>query len=230
MQTSFCGRTVEVVADARTSSTRPWRWCRFGSCDVTRPPGLMELSRSAIARRPLCPAPRPVSRFMVGGCWSSGSCSSVVRRLMSRELGVSRQCAHRWVVRFRAEGLSGLVDRSSRPRRSPSKTPAEVEARAGSVRSLVIRSGPARGRDRCSGPDDLSDPEPSRGDVASVVEPGDRGLDPRSWIDHEAIPAPHPGGLVHIDVKKLGSIPDRGGGGGGGGAGGGGPARRATPT
>jgi transposase len=32
-----------------------------------------------------------------------------------RELGVSRQCAHRWVARYRAEGGAGLVDRSSRP-------------------------------------------------------------------------------------------------------------------
>ncbi|WP_373994731.1 leucine zipper domain-containing protein [Nocardioides sp. LS1] len=41
--------------------------------------------------------------------------------------GVSRQCAHRWVRRFRDEGEAGLQDRSSRPHRSPRQTPIEVE-------------------------------------------------------------------------------------------------------
>ena len=47
---------------------------------------------------------------------------------VARAMGVSRQCAHRWVARFDAEGDAGLFDRSSRPRRMPTKTPAEVEA------------------------------------------------------------------------------------------------------
>lgn len=34
-------------------------------------------------------------------------------------MGISRQCAHRWVRRFDEEGPTGLMDRSSRPRRSP---------------------------------------------------------------------------------------------------------------
>lgn len=36
--------------------------------------------------------------------------------------GVSRQAATKWVRRYRAEGLAGLEDRSSRPRRSPRPT------------------------------------------------------------------------------------------------------------
>ncbi|MFG2019535.1 helix-turn-helix domain-containing protein, partial [Actinomadura geliboluensis] len=42
--------------------------------------------------------------------------------------GVSRQAVHRWLGRYRDEGLAGLSDRSSRPVSSPSRTPAEVEA------------------------------------------------------------------------------------------------------
>ena len=38
---------------------------------------------------------------------------------VAAELGVSRQCAHRWIARFRAEGIAGLRDRSSRPKSSP---------------------------------------------------------------------------------------------------------------
>ena len=47
---------------------------------------------------------------------------------VAAELGVSRQCAHRWVKRFDAEGWDGLVERSSRPHRSPRRTPQDIEA------------------------------------------------------------------------------------------------------
>lgn len=46
----------------------------------------------------------------------------------AKAMGISRQCAHRWVARFDAEGEPGLADRSSRRHRSPHRTPAEVEA------------------------------------------------------------------------------------------------------
>jgi transposase len=54
---------------------------------------------------------------------------------VAKELGVSRQCVARWVSRFQSEGVAGLEDRSSRPTRSPTHTPAPVrelllEARA----------------------------------------------------------------------------------------------------
>ena len=48
---------------------------------------------------------------------------------VAKELGVSRQCAHRWVNRYRLHGEAGLADRSSRPHRCPRRTPAEVEQR-----------------------------------------------------------------------------------------------------
>ena len=48
--------------------------------------------------------------------------------------GVSRQCAHRWVGRFRAEGEAGLQDRSSRPHHCPTQTPVEVEQRSSQLR------------------------------------------------------------------------------------------------
>ncbi|SDP46313.1 helix-turn-helix domain-containing protein, partial [Lentzea jiangxiensis] len=46
---------------------------------------------------------------------------------VAKELGVSRQCAHRWVRRFRDEGAAGLADRSSRPHHMPSRTSAGTE-------------------------------------------------------------------------------------------------------
>jgi transposase len=42
--------------------------------------------------------------------------------------GVSRQAVHRWLAWYEQDGLAGLVDRSSRPRSSPTQTSPEVEA------------------------------------------------------------------------------------------------------
>src|SRR3970282_1614445 len=42
--------------------------------------------------------------------------------------GVSRTTAHKWIARYRAEGWSGLEDRSSRPHRSPRLTSPEQVA------------------------------------------------------------------------------------------------------
>ncbi|WP_159053321.1 helix-turn-helix domain-containing protein, partial [Streptomyces regalis] len=60
---------------------------------------------------------------------------------VAKELGVSRQCAHRWVNRYRIEGWPGLHDRSSLPRTCPTRTPAEVEARVLQARRR-LRRGP----------------------------------------------------------------------------------------
>lgn len=46
----------------------------------------------------------------------------------AKAMGISRQCAHRWVARFDADGDAGLVERSSRPRSSPRRTSPQVEA------------------------------------------------------------------------------------------------------
>ena len=57
--------------------------------------------------------------------------------------GVSRQCAHRWIARWRAEGEAGLVDRSSRPAHSPARTSPATEARilAARVEQLTKTTG-----------------------------------------------------------------------------------------
>lgn len=42
--------------------------------------------------------------------------------------GVSRQSVHTWCVRYAADGLAGLVDRSHRPGSCPHQTAPEMEA------------------------------------------------------------------------------------------------------
>ena len=46
---------------------------------------------------------------------------------VAKAMGVSRQCAHRWIRRFDIEGEVGLFDRSSRPHNSPLQTTPELE-------------------------------------------------------------------------------------------------------
>src|SRR5688500_17935477 len=50
--------------------------------------------------------------------------------------GISERSAYRWLARWRAEGEVGLVDRSSRPNSSPTKTPAEREQAIAALRRL----------------------------------------------------------------------------------------------
>ena len=65
---------------------------------------------------------------------------------VAKAMGISRQCAHRWVARFEAEGDAGLHDRSSRPHSMPTRTSAEVEARCSPLGSSIaaVRTGSGR--------------------------------------------------------------------------------------
>jgi transposase len=131
---------------------------------------------------------------------------------VARAMGVSRQCAHRWVARYDVEGEAGLWDRSSRPRRTPTRTSPELEARV-----LAARVEHRRGQDWLG---------PELGVPARTVSrilarhrvPRLRDCDP---LTGEVIRASkttavryeraRPGELVHMDVKKIGRIPDGGG-------------------
>ena len=131
---------------------------------------------------------------------------------VAHELGISRQTGYRWVRRWRAEGPAGLRDRSSRPLSSPTRVSAAVE-------DAICA---ARARDR-SGPDVLAAElgVPAR-TVTRVLRrrgmPLLRDLDPLTGQVIRASKATtvryerdRPGELVHMDVKKLGRIPDGGG-------------------
>ncbi|MGH3315470.1 MAG: IS481 family transposase [Nocardioidaceae bacterium] len=127
-------------------------------------------------------------------------------------MGISRKCVRTWLHRYATEGEPGLRDRSSRPHAMPNRTSAQVE-----VQILDLRR-----RHRC-GPDwigaELGVPTRT---VSRVLHrhqvPPLAVLDP---ITGEVIRASkstavryekaRPGELVHMDVKKIGKIPDGGG-------------------
>ncbi|AFM16282.1 transposase, IS30 family [Mycolicibacterium chubuense NBB4] len=131
---------------------------------------------------------------------------------VAAELGVSRQCAYRWVRRYREEGPAGLVDRSSRPRRCPTRTPAHVEAAI-----VALRLDERRGQQWIG--DELG---LCARTVSAVLRrhqlPYLRDCDPLTGEVIRASKATtrryersRPGELIHMDVKKIGRIPDGGG-------------------
>lgn len=131
---------------------------------------------------------------------------------VARELGISRQCAHRWVARYRDQGEAGLIDRSCRPRACPRRTPAHLEAQV-----LAVRAAHRRGQDWIAARTGV----PAR-TVSAILRrhqvPYLRDCDPltgqviragrASTLRYER---DRPGQLVHVDVKKIGRIPDGGG-------------------
>lgn len=121
----------------------------------------------------------------------------------------------RWVRRYRELGRSGMVDRSSRPHRSPRRTPTQRERRVVGLR-VSRRWGPARIAYRLGMPVSTVHKILTRYGCPRLAwtDPatGTRTRGPRttrpatnSYV-HEA-----PGDLVHVDIKKLGRIPDGGG-------------------
>jgi transposase len=130
---------------------------------------------------------------------------------IAEQLGISRATVHKWLRRHRDEGWPGLADRSSRPHTSPTRTPVQVEAQI-----LTLRRRAHRGPVFLAG---------QLGLVASTVGrvlrrhhvPALAATDPitgalvrrrHSGIRYERS---RPGELVHVDVKKLGRVPDGGG-------------------
>jgi transposase InsO family protein len=127
-------------------------------------------------------------------------------------MGVSRKCVKTWLDRYAAEGEAGLRDRSSRPHRMPSRTSPQVEQQV-----VQLRRQQRRGRDWIAAETGVAARTVSRV-LARHDVPHLCRLDP---ITGEVIRASkttavryerdRPGELVHMDVKKLGRIPDGGG-------------------
>ena len=131
---------------------------------------------------------------------------------VAAEMGISRTAAWRWWRRFREHGPAGLVDRSSVAHSHPRRTAACVETRVRIMRHLT-RRGPMLIAGK------LGLQASTVGRVLRRHEvPLLRELDPvtgtviratrRSAKRYEH---DHPGSLIHVDVKKLGRIPDGGG-------------------
>ena len=153
----------------------------------------------------LAPAGRlRLARLIVEDGWP-------LRRAADR-FGVGVTTAARWANRYREAGSVAMADRSSRPRVNPNRTCRRVERRVVSLR-VSRRWGPAR---------IAAQLRLNRSTVQAILRR--YGCPPLRWTDPgtgvriktsrpttNRYEAAAPGDLVHMDVKKLGRIPDGGG-------------------
>ena len=131
---------------------------------------------------------------------------------VAAEMGISRACASKWVNRYSRFGELGLHDRSSAPETSPTATDGAVIADIERMR-----------REHKWSARRIAHELGSQGTVISVRTVSRHllalGLNRRRFIDPSGesnreprrIHARWPGHMVHLDVKKVGRIPDGGG-------------------
>jgi transposase InsO family protein len=117
-------------------------------------------------------------------------------RAAAESAGISERTAHKWLARFRAEGVVGLMDRSSAPATVANRTDERTVAAICALRRL-----------RFSAPELAELLGLPCSTVSAVLKRcgmgklGRLGLEPAQRYVRE-----RPGELIHIDVKKLGRI------------------------
>lgn len=131
---------------------------------------------------------------------------------VASEMGISRSTASKWVSRYRRYGDFGLLDRASTPHHQPTAMPPETISRIEDARRTHKWSA-----SRIAFELQADGAAISRRTVTRYLEA--LGLNRRRFIDPngesnrapQKITARRPGHMVHIDVKKVGRIPDGGG-------------------
>lgn len=111
--------------------------------------------------------------------------------------GVSARTAYKWLSRFEVEGPEGLLDRSSRPRSSPTQISPEWQSLVVELRRLRMTGVAIAKKLRIP-----------RSTVARILKR--HGLERLKKLD-PVIPIRRyerskPGELVHLDIKKLGRV------------------------
>lgn len=131
---------------------------------------------------------------------------------IAKAMGISRKCVKKWIDRYLAEGEDGLQDRSSRPHTCPRRTSRKVERRIVKLRKKERRGPGWIGAELGVPPRTVSRV------LARHAVPRLCTLDPitgevlrSSKATAVRYERDKPGELVHMDVKKIGRIPDGGG-------------------
>jgi len=117
-------------------------------------------------------------------------------REAAAECGLSRQSAAKWVRRYK-DGIDGLRDRSSRPHRSPRRTPDQLRSQVEALRRqrwTGVRIAKATGLSRATVSRILVSLKLNKIRMLEPVRPVVR-------YEHPAA-----GDLLHIDIKKLARI------------------------
>lgn len=126
-------------------------------------------------------------------------------RRAAERFQVSPTTAQRWAARYRESGEAGMADRSSRPHHSPRQTPTRTERRIIKVR-ILRRWGPARIAYLLGLNPSTVHRVLTRYKLARLAH-----LDRATGRVIRRYERCTPGELVHVDIKKLGNIPDGGG-------------------
>jgi transposase InsO family protein len=126
-------------------------------------------------------------------------------RRAAERFQVSPTTAQRWAGRYQALGEAGMSDRSSRPHLSPRRTPTRTERRIIKVR-VLRRWGPARIAHLLGLVPSTVHRVLTRYGLARLTH-----LDRATGRVIRRYERDRPGELVHVDIKKLGNIPDGGG-------------------
>ena len=156
------------------------------------------MSHATHANAALTPRARlRLAQLVVDGGWPTARAAE--------RYDVSWKTAAKWAARYRTEGAAGMADRSSRPHRQPSRTPAPV------VRKIVHlrwkhRLGPVQIGDRLGLPASTVHAVLVRCRLNRLTHIDRATGEPIRRYEHE-----RPGDLLHVDVKKLGNVPDGGG-------------------
>ena len=119
---------------------------------------------------------------------------------------VDAKTVRKWRDRFLAEGVDGLRDRSSRPHRSPNRTRRSVHREV-----LRLRRKRRWGADRIAfevGVAASTVQRILRVEGCARLDRGDRATERTPVRRYQR---DRPGELIHVDVKKLASIPTGGG-------------------
>jgi transposase InsO family protein len=126
-------------------------------------------------------------------------------RRAAERFQVAVTTAKRWADRYRASGEAGMVDRSSRPRTSPRRTSPRTERRIVKLR-VARRWGPARIAYLLGLHPSTVHRVLTRYRLARLTH-----LDRATGRVIRRYEHAAPGDLIHVDIKKLGNIPDGGG-------------------
>ncbi|MGW0991708.1 IS481 family transposase, partial [Streptomyces sp. NPDC002486] len=126
-------------------------------------------------------------------------------RRAAERFQVSPTTAQRWAERYRQFGEAGMSDLSSRPHTSPHRTPTRTERRIIKVR-VLRRWGPARIAHLLHLVPSTVHRVLTRFGLARLTH-----LDRATGRVIRRYERARPGELVHVDIKKLGNIPDGGG-------------------
>ncbi len=119
---------------------------------------------------------------------------------------VDPKTVRKWRDRFRAEGEAGLQDRSSRPHRSPNRTPRAQRRRVIRLRERCRWGADHIGHELNMAPSTVQSILRSEG--MARLDRGDRATNTEPVVRYQR---DRPGELIHVDIKKIAAIPNGGG-------------------